>query len=434
MEKGISAYCDMIRLGEKIMTSSGIEEKVLDLIDQSKDDNVALMQRLVQIPSYTGQEAELGDFLVKEVEKFGLDDARIVQQMLGRPNIMADYHGKTGKPSLTVYAHFDTVPIGDIMRWDYGPFSGAIVDNRIYGRGATDHKFPIPPLLFAIRAIKDAGVTLNGDIIFAFVCDEEFGGHRGMKYLVDQGLCDTDYLLYASTGGSQGESIGLAANGRGFYRIIVKGDTRHTGRNDLGVNAAVKAAKLISRLEELRQEVNNRLLKFKAGDVEIEGKARFSINLVDAYLTGNNVPDRCTIQIDRRLVPQHETYESGQAEIQAVIDKLAEEDPELDAVIEWNPEGWMNFSVSVPDSPIVKSLQRSVKKVLGVEAGIGKGPIGHSSDHGWFQLKYPDRPFASYAVGRGGDSHTYNEYVTIDGLIDTTKIYALTMMDLLGVA
>lgn len=414
------------------MSLSIQEKKILGLIDQSKGDIVALMQKLVQIPSYSGQEAEIGDFLVREVTKFGLDDVRIVQQVVGRPNVMARYQGKTGKPSLTVYAHYDTVPAGDITRWTYGPFSGAIVGNRIYGRGVNDHKFPIPPLLFATKAIKDAGVTLNGDIVYAFVCDEEFGGHRGMRYVVDEGLCDTDYLLYSSVGGA-GKTIGIAANGRGYYRITVKGKTTHTGRNDQGLNAAVKAAKLVLRLEELREEVNNRRLKFKAGDVEIEGRGRFSINLVHAFTTGNNVPDRCVVQIDRRLIPTHETFESGQAEIQAVVDKLKGEDPDFDAKVVWNPERWMNFSVSVPDSPLVKALQRSVKKVLGFTPPIGTGPTGSSSDHGWFKFKYPDRPFAAYAIGRGGNLHTYNEYVTIDGLIETTKIYALLMMDLLGV-
>jgi len=415
------------------MSLSIQEKKILGLIDKSKDDIVALMQKLVQIPSYSSQEVEIGDFLVEEVTKFGLDDARIVQQVVGRPNVIANCKGKTGKPSISVYAHYDTVPAGDITRWTYGPFSGAIVGNRIYGRGVNDHKFPIPPLLFATKAIKDAGVTLNGDIVYVFVCDEEFGGHRGMRYVVDEGLCDTDYLLYSSVGGA-GKTIGIAANGRGYYRITVKGKTTHTGRNDQGLNAAVKAAKLVLRLEELREEVNNRRLKFRAGDVEIEGRGRFSINLVHAFTTGNNVPDRCVVQIDRRLIPQHETFESGQAEIQAVVNRLKEEDPDFDAEVAWNPERWMNFSVSVPDSPLVKALQRSVEKVLGFIPPINTGPTGSSSDHGWFKLRYPERPFAAYAIGRGGNLHTYNEYVTIDGLIDTTKIYALLMMDLLGVA
>jgi acetylornithine deacetylase/succinyl-diaminopimelate desuccinylase-like protein len=254
-----------------------------------------------------------------------------------------------------------------------------------------------------------------------------------MRHVVDAGLCDTDYLLY-STGGGDGKTLGIASNGRAYYRITIKGKTSHTGRNEMGVNAAVKAAKLIARLEELRHEVNNRRVTFQAGDVEIEGRGRFSINLVHAFTTGNNVPDLCTIQIDRRLIPQHETYEGGQAEIQAVVDQLKREDPEFDADVAWNPERWMNFSVSVPDSPLVKTLQKSVKKVLGFIPTIGTGPTGGSSDHGWFKLKYPDRPFVSYGLGRGGNSHTYDEYVTIDGLIDNTKVYALLMMDLLGVA
>ncbi len=428
----ISAQQECNILGETEMSPSAQEQKIMRLIDQSRDDIVALMQKLVQIPSYTGQEAEIGDFLVKEITKFGLDDARIVQQVVGRPNVMARYRGKTGKPTLTVYAHYDTVPAGDITKWTHGPFSGDIVGDKIYGRGVNDHKFPIPPLLFAIKTIRDAGMTLNGDIVYAFVCDEEFGGHRGMRYVVDEGLCDTDCLLYASVGGS-GKTIGIAANGRGYYRIVVKGKTTHTGRNDQGLNAAVKAAKLILRLEELGQEVNNRRLKFKAGDVEIEGRGRFSINLVQAFTAGNNVPDRCIVQIDRRLIPQHETFANGQAEIQAVVDELKREDSEFDAEVVWNPERWMNFSVSVPDSPIVKALRRSVDKVLGFTPPIGTGPTGSSSDHGWFKLKYPDRPFAAYAIGRGDNIHTYDEYATISGLIDTTKIYALLMMDLLGV-
>ena len=413
------------------MSLSTIEQNVLKLIDESKDANVALMQKLIQIRSYTGEEAEIGEFLVREVRKFGLDDVKIVQQSDGRPNVVARYLGRTDGPSMTVYGHYDTVPAGDITKWTYGPFSGALVGNRIYGRGGSDHKFPISPMLHAIKAIKDAGITLNGDIVFAFVCDEEFGGHKGMKYLVDQGICDTDYLLY-SGGGSEGKTIGVASNARAYYRITVKGKTTHTGRNDLGVNAAVKAATLITRLETLRHEVNNRRLKFNAGDVEIDGRGRFSINYVHADTCGNNVPDNCTIIIDRRLIPLHETFESAQAEIQSVIDNVKKEDPEFDAEVIWVPDRWMDKVIQDPHSPLVKALQRSAEKVLHFTPEIGKGPTGASSDNGWYASKYPERATASYGASRGGNSHTYDEYITVDGLIDSTKVYALTMMDLLG--
>ena len=408
------------------------EQNVLKLVDESKASNVALMQRLIQIRSYTGEEEEIGEFLVREVRKFGLEDVRIVQQSDGRPNVVARYHGRTGKPSMTVYGHYDTVPAGNVTRWTYGPFSGALVGNRIYGRGGSDHKFPISPMLHAIKAIQDAGVTLNGDVVFAFVCDEEFGGHKGTKFLVDEGYCDTDYLLY-SGGGSEGKTIGVASNPRAYYRINVRGKTTHTGRNEAGVNAALKAAKLISRLETLGAIVNNRRLKFNAGDVEIEGRGRFSVNYVHASTCGNNVPDNCTIVIDRRLIPVHETFEGAQAEIQSVLDDMKKEDPEFDAEVIWVPDRWMEGVVQDPHSPLVKALQRSAEKVLHFTPTIGKGPTGSSSDNGWYASKYPGRSTASYGVSRGGNSHTYDEYITVDGLIDSTKIYALTMMDLLGI-
>ncbi len=415
------------------MPSPAQEQRVLQLIDQSKNDNIALMQRLVQIPSLSGEEAQMGEFLFKEMTRFNLDKLQIVQQMVGRPNILGRLRGKTGKPSITVYAHYDTVPVGDIAQWHYGPFSGEIVGNRIYGRGVNDHKFPIPPLLFATRAIRDAGIRLNGDIVYTFVCDEEFGGHRGMRYLIDEGLCDTDYLLYAS-GGGDGKSIGLAANARAYYRITIRGKTAHTGNNEKGINAAVKAAHLITRLEKLGQEINNKRVKFNTGDVEIEGKSRFSINMIHAYTTGNNVPDICTIQIDRRLIPKVETFDQGQAEIQAVVDEMKREDPEFSAEVTWNPEGWMNFAVSLPDNTLIGAMQRSAKKVLGFTPGISTRETSGSSDHGWFNLKYPNRAFVSYGVARGSDGHSYDEYATVDGLIDTTKVYALFLMDLLGTA
>jgi acetylornithine deacetylase/succinyl-diaminopimelate desuccinylase family protein len=409
-----------------------LKRKVLDNIDKSRDEIIELMQRLVQIPSPTGDEGEIGEFVLSEVKKHNLGDARIVQRMEGRPNVVARYKGTRGDLSLAVYAHYDTVPPGDLSNWMYGPYSGEIVDGKMYGRGVSDHKFPISPLLFATKAIRDAGIELKGDIVYAFVCDEEFGGHHGTKYLVDEGYLDTDMMLY-SGGGGDGTRIGIASNGRQYFRITVKGRTAHTGRNDQGVNAATKAAKLILRLEELREEVNGRRDKFKAGDMEIAGKARLSINYVNAFVTGNNVPDRCIVQIDRRFIPQVETIEGCEAEIQEVIDELGKKDPNFKADMHRVPDKWMEPAWSYPDSPLIQSLQASAEKILGVKPSIADEVGGGSSDWGWYSWRYPERPVASYGCANGSYAHGYNEYITIDGLINNTKIYALLFTDLLGV-
>jgi acetylornithine deacetylase/succinyl-diaminopimelate desuccinylase family protein len=407
-------------------------QRVLEIIDENRDDIVSLMQKLVQIPSITGEEQKIGRFVYDEVQRTGLEDVKIVQDTADRPNVIARYRGTKGKPSLTVYAHYDTVPPGDISKWDYGPYSGEIVGDRIYGRGSKDHKFPIPPLLYAIKAINEAGLQLEGDIIFAFVCDEERGGHHGTKLLVDRGLLDTDMMLY-SGGGGDGKSIGVASNGRQYYRIKVKGETAHTGNNDQGINAVNKAAKLINRLEELENNVNERRDEFNSHGIMIKGKARFSINYVHAFVTGNNVPDECIVQIDRRFIPQIETPESCEGEIQELIDKVRVEDPEFRAEMTSIPDRSMEPAWSFPDSELVKSLQRSTEHIIGTVPKIADTVGGGSSDWGWYMWKYPERPVVSYGCSRGGPSHGYNEYSTISGLIDNTKIYALLFMDLLKV-
>jgi acetylornithine deacetylase/succinyl-diaminopimelate desuccinylase-like protein len=136
--------------------------------------------------------------------------------------------------------------------------------------------------------------------------------------------------------------------------------------------------------------------------------------------------------VDRRFIPQVESFESVQSEINEIVESLKSEDSEFDADVEFVPERWFNPSVSKIDPVLVEALQSSVSKVLNFTPEIRKTVGGGSSDNAWFNMKYPDRPFVSYGCARGGNSHTYDEYVTIDGLIDNTKIYALFLMELLG--
>ncbi len=94
----------------------------------------------------------------------------------------------------------------------------------------------------------------------------------------------------------------------------------------------------------------------------------------------------------------------------------------------------MQSAWSFPDSNLVKSIQNSAEKVLGFKPEVSDSVGGGSSDWGWYSHEYPDRPVASYGCSRGSLAHGYNEYATIDGLMDTTKIYALLLMELLGSA
>ncbi len=156
-------------------------------------------------------------------------------------------------------------------------------------------------------------------------------------------------------------------------------------------------------------------------------KSRFSINKCIGYVATNNVPEKCEIRIDRRYTPG-EKIEDVQKEIQDVLDKFVADDPEYNVTVNYvmgNP-----VSYSPPDSDLVKAIQKAAKSVVGFTPKPQGG--SHSSDHGWFVKQYA-KPIASYGIG-GTGSHGANERIAVEDVILSTKVYALTIMNIMGVA
>jgi acetylornithine deacetylase/succinyl-diaminopimelate desuccinylase family protein len=398
------------------------EEKVLDYIDAHSDEIVAFMQKLIRTRSVTGDESEMGRLMAQECEKDGLD-VEIVEPAENRTSVIARYKGSTGKPQVMVYSHMDTVPAGDPESWTYPAFSATIEDGILWGRGTADNKVATCATTMAFRAIRNLGITLKGDIIFTHVADEENGGKFGFRNILDSGYAEgVDYLFYGH--GGRKEQIGIAANGSASVVITIKGRAAHTRALEDGINAVEKAAELIVRLKKLGDEVNKREYPLPGTDTIM--MSRFSVNKCTGYVATNCVPDKCEIIIDRRTTPG-ENIEDAEREIRRVVEEMAAEDPEFEAEVSFNTR--MDVSVSPADSELVKSFQRAAEKIVGIKPV----PVGgsHSSDHGYFVTKH-GKPVASYGTG-GAGTHMANEHIAVEDIILTTKVYALTMLDLLGV-
>ena len=397
------------------------EEKVLDYIDAHSDEIVAFMQKLIRTRSVTGDESEMGRLMAQECEKDGLD-VEIVEPAENRTSVIARYKGSTGKPRVMVYSHMDTVPAGDPESWTYPAFSATIADGILWGRGTADNKVATCATTMAFRAIRSLGITLKGDIIFTHVADEENGGKFGFRNILDSGYAEgVDYLFYGH--GGRKEQIGIAANGSASVVITVKGRAAHTRALEDGINAVEKAAELIVRLKKLGDEVNKKEYPLPGTDTIM--MSRFSVNKCTGYVATNCVPDKCEIIIDRRTTPG-ENIEDAEREIRQVVEEMAAEDPEFEAEVSFNTR--MDVSVSPADSELVKSFQRAAEKIVGIKPV----PVGgsHSSDHGYFVTKH-GKPVASYGTG-GAGTHMANEHIAVEDILLTTKVYALTMLDLLG--
>jgi len=154
------------------------------IIDSYKDDIVKNVQRLVRIPSVEAPRDGNMPF-GKDVQK-ALDEALALCDQLGFNTLNVDNyagHADFGnhKETLGILAHLDVVPAGD--NWSKDPFGGEIHDNKIYGRGTIDDKGPCVAALFAMKAVKDSGVTLKKNVRMIFGTNEETNWEGIMYYL-----------------------------------------------------------------------------------------------------------------------------------------------------------------------------------------------------------------------------------------------------------
>jgi succinyl-diaminopimelate desuccinylase len=403
------------------MIAMNVEQKVLDHVEQRRDEVINLMQALIKIPSITGNESEIGRLMEKECRKDGLD-VDVIEPEKDRVSIVAKYHSSEKGPRMMMYSHYDVVPAGELTSWKHPPFGGEIHDGYIWGRGSQDNKVATCGLTMAFRILKELDIHLNGEIVFTHVGDEEKGGRYGFREILDRGYGDEVDFLYYAHGGSP-ETIGIAANGSIGCSIIVKGKSAHTAQLESGINAIVHAAELVSELQKLANDVNKR--EFHLPGTDSIMKSRLSINKIHGHVANNNVPDKCELYIDRRYTPD-ETIEQIDQEYSRVLKLAQSKNSLLD--VEYNVSSGNLVSVAPADSHVVKGIQEAAKKVIGF---IPK-PVGgsHSSDHGWFVDRFR-KPFASYGIG-GEGIHGSNERIKVKDLLDTTKVYALSMMYILG--
>ncbi len=163
-----------------------LNEKVSALLDSWKEDYAAMLTRWVRVPSVKG-EPEDGAPFGREVRRM-LDMAMVDCETMGFLTHVFDGYacdatlGDEDAETIAVLAHLDVVPVGD--GWDYPPFGAVRAGSRIYGRGTSDDKGPALAAMFAMKAIREAGLPLRRSIRLILGCDEE-SGWEDMEWYCD---------------------------------------------------------------------------------------------------------------------------------------------------------------------------------------------------------------------------------------------------------
>ncbi|MCO5218529.1 MAG: M20 family metallopeptidase [Thermomicrobiales bacterium] len=385
----------------------------------NRDDVVEIGKQLVSIPSVSGDEYEIMQFVKRWLDERGISYVETANDPK-RPNIIATVGNPDQGPLVAMNGHLDVVPVSDASSWNTDPFEGVVSEDgaRLYGRGANDMKTSVGVMMTMLNMFKDA--DLKGALSAHIVSDEEIGAEFGTRHVLAEieagNLPRPDYVFIGE--GSEhkvrnAERGGLAVN------VHFKGRASHTAAARVtGINALQKAAKGIIALEHHIDTFHPAV-----------GYPVLSVNMIEAGVAHNVVPGEAMISIDRRLVPG-EDMDSAVADIRAKLDAVAAEDPDFIYELEINPDGsYIAPNITPEDSPLVQAFQKAVRELTGEEpeyfvqwAGMTDGRF------------YRQHNMDTVGMGpRGENAHGANESILIDDLVKQAKIYALTISDLLGV-
>ncbi|RFU65047.1 M20 family metallopeptidase [Peribacillus glennii] len=407
-----------------------MQASIEKIVDSMSEEIVSFLQKLVQIPSENppGNYDEICKFLEKELDRFGFDvqvidvpeeERQKANLLTPRKNVIAVMKGAGGGKNLIFNSHIDTVPIGDPDKWTYPPFSGAIADGKVYGRGATDSKGRLASYVMAAVALKRSGIPFKGDIIIAATCDEETGGVLGAGYVTNQKLVSGDMVVVEG----YSNHIVRAMAGVLQLRIRSNGTPAHAAFKWKGNNAIEKMAKVVQGLAELQKQLENE-------PSEINGMKFTTVNVgvISGGTKVNVVPDGCEVEVDFRVIPEH-SLESIYNRVSSMIHQLQRDDPEMNIEIERVPDFQTNPTVTEENSPLIEELQTAVKEVTGTTLPV-VGMLGQSDTRWFIQAGIPG---INFGPGTNDNRiHSYDEFMDIEDLISTTKILSILAKNYCG--
>jgi succinyl-diaminopimelate desuccinylase len=412
------------------------EDRVLRAIDDLCAEMVAFTQDLVRVPTVNPP----GDCYMKcagliahKLRDFGyavelLPAAGLPEhsERYPRINVVGRRSGDRPVPTLHFNGHYDVVPPGS--GWSVDPFGAELRDGRIYGRGTCDQKAGIAASIYAVEAIRRAGVALHGTVEQSATPDEESGGFAGVAYLCDVGrISATDQKYVVITEPLDPERVCIGHRGVYWFELTTIGRVGHGSMPGLAVNAAEQMARLVHAFDtQLKPALASRT---SAAPVQPPQACRPSINLNSIHAGQQPggwqtpaVPDRCIAIFDRRFI-----HEESFADVRAEIVDLLEAQGvayELRDLMRVDP------LLGSAEGELARTAAGAIRDVLGETPSFIVSPGTYDQKHVLRRAGIPE--CIAYGPGRLVLAHQPDEYVAVADLIAAARVMALLTLRLLG--
>jgi succinyl-diaminopimelate desuccinylase len=323
----------------------------------------------------------------------------------------------SGPRILYFHGHYDVVPAQSPEQ-----FQPLRKDHFLFGRGSADMKGGIVATLFAIRALKECGLTLSGKIALALVPDEETGGRRGSAFLSQLGRLGRDgigMLMPEPTSGV----IWNANRGAISLRVKVLGKSAHVGLQHRGENAFEQMLRVVEKLQKLKLEVEQRATALTIGAEQRPNSILMLGGENGGGANFNVVPEQCWFTIDRRINPE-EDFATEKDRLIEILEQCRRNGVRL----EWEILQEGAASATPETETLGRLLAHNINVVTGQAPTFAMCP-------GLLETRfYAALGISAYAYGPGllSVAHGPQEYVDLRKVRDCAAIYALTAIEMLN--
>jgi succinyl-diaminopimelate desuccinylase len=382
--------------------------------DESRD-SLDLLRDLIRARSVNppGGEAGVVELLAARARSWSLEP-RVVEVLPGRPNLLIDLPGSGGRPAVLLSGHSDTVPPGEVA-WEHDPFSAALVDGEVWGRGATDMKAGVAAMLAAMAALARRGRRPKGDVRLAVTIGEEVDC-AGARHLRETG--GLDGVGWIVIGEPTNLDVVAAHRGAIWLQIIGRGKTAHGSMPHLGVNAIDHVVTLLRWLAE-------RWPKLEYTPHELLAPPTMNLGTISGGIKTNVVPDYCEATVDLRTVPGQD-HDAIVAEVRDLASELESTTPGLR--LEVNVGNDMPPVETPVEHRLIREAVGALHEVVGSAPRV-RGASYYTDGGMWVGANVPMVIF-----GPGDDrlAHQPNERVPVQHLALATRGYLALVERLVG--
>lgn len=414
-----------------------MDKKLLETFEKHKDEYLQHLKNLVAIDTQVighgilgGKEKEGQEYIRKLLEELDADEIliepmteEIIEKGLkeynegnlghnydDRYNVIGKFKGNSQGKSILFNGHIDTMPPGDLNKWDEDPHKPYEKDGKLYGLGTADMKSGLVASIMAVKLLKDAGYELPGDITIASVVDEEGGGNGSVAAVLNGHTADGAVICEPSE-----RNIIVAHMGFVFFEVKVKGIALHSGYKWKGVNAIEKAIKLIEALNEME---HNWLMKYKH---PLLPPPTLNVGEIEGGSAGSTVPDECTFKLCLHYLPKVMSHDEVVKEVIDTINTRAKGDSwlkdNMPEITIYQAGGAFETDLN---HDFVKISKESMEDIMGDVKLLG-GAAGNDARLYSNILKIPT---IIMGPGYSDQCHSPNEYVSVEDYFNFIKSYA----------